>query len=175
MFDRRNRPAYIVQAALLALLAIAVLACATAHADQWAPSKTNCFSAASWDANLDRLPCTTALRPDDDMVQVFQGTATRDQGICTISTAEVQDAYCNRIAPISGPRNVGTHGSKRTCNPTTHVCAKVGTTQEDGSVAITIYQFNMLRPIARCILPNPREESGTYSAPCYPLGPAVTL
>lgn len=160
---------------LLPCLGIAAIgvAATVAHADQYAPSKTTCFSAADWDAQAKDIPCTTVLRPDNDMVQVFQGTASKDQAICTISTAEVNDAYCNRIPAIHGPTTVGTAGSKHDCNPTSHVCIKVGRVQEDGSVRLTVYQFNMLRPIETCILGNPSEERGTYSAPCYPLGPAA--
>lgn len=150
----------------LALAAIGVAATA-AHADQYAASKTTCFSAADWDANLGNVPCTTVLRPDNDVVQVFQGTSTRDQSICTISTAEVNDAYCHRIPALRGPQHVATPGSKRDCNPTTHVCVKVGVVQEDGSVRLTIYHFSMLYPIETCILGNASEEAGVYSAPCY--------
>lgn len=156
------------------LMAAIGVGATVAEANQYAPAKTTCFSAADWDADTADIPCTTVLRPDNDVVQVIQGTASKDMGICTISTSEVGDAWCNRIKGIIGPPPVlNTHGSKRDCNPTSHVCIKVGTTQEDGSVAVTVYQFNMLRPIERCVLPNVTEERGTYTAPCYPLGPAI--
>lgn len=185
MIDQHHRPAvndtrYALRmwtvCVLLPCLGIAlvgVIACATAHADQWAPAKTNCFSAADWDANLDRLPCTTVYQPDNDMVRVVQGTAITAQAECVISTSEIGDAVCHRIPTIRQSRSVNTSGSKRACNPVSHICAKVGRTAEDGSVAITVYQFNMLRPVAKCVLGNPREERGAYLAPCYPLGPAT--
>jgi hypothetical protein len=165
----RARPAIVTYAALVAVAAL-LAACAQSHAAP-APAqvRTNCFPASSWDASLKRLPCTTVVRPDNDRVRVIQGTTDAELAECVINTANLGDARCHRTARLRAADHVAVHvqppGAVATCSPL-HVCAAIGRTQEDGSVAVTIYVH--MHRIEQCVLGNPREERNDYRSPCYP-------
>lgn len=173
----KYRPIIIVHVALLAIGALLCIIAADSHASQWDQYKTTCFNRADWNASVKRMPCTTIVRPDNDLLRVIQGTTDSELSECVISTANINDARCHRTEKLRAADHVAVHvnspAPKRTCNPKTHVCAKVGRVQEDGSVDVTVYQFNMLRPIERCTLGSPQEERGRYRMPCRPLGDAV--
>ena len=73
MFDPRNRPALIVQASLLALLAIACIVCATARGIGGTPDTTAnhsprvCFPTAKWGPAPARYaPCVKVTRVYED-------------------------------------------------------------------------------------------------------------
>jgi hypothetical protein len=55
--------------------------------------------------------------------------------------------------------------SKWDANDADRPCVSVDAPQEDGSVRVI--QGTASRPLAVCILPNPREETGRYVARCY--------
>jgi hypothetical protein len=164
----RPRPTIIVYVALVAVLAL-LASFAQAHAHPAQQVRVNCFPAKSWDASIKRLPCTTVVRPDNDQVRVIQGTTDSELAECVIDTANIGDARCHRTAPLRAAEHVAVHvappGAQAVCSPL-HVCAVIGPTQEDGSVAVTITAN--LHPIERCVLGNPREERGRYRSPCHP-------
>jgi hypothetical protein len=140
--------------------------------------RVNCFPAKSWDASLDRLPCTTVVMPDNDRVHIIQGTASAELAECVIDTANVNDARCHRVPPARAAdptaitASIAPSRMVAVCSPL-HVCAVIGPTQEDGSVSVTVTIHG--HAIEGCVLGNPREEPTHYRAPCWrpaPSGPS---
>jgi hypothetical protein len=139
--------------------------------------RVNCFPRQSWDAELDRLPCTTVVMPDNDRIRLIQGTTTRELAECVIDTSAVNDARCHRVPPARAADptaiqpTVAPPGLRAVCSPL-HVCAVIGRTQEDGSVSVAVYVH--MHAIEWCVLGNPREERNAYRSPCHratPTGP----
>lgn len=158
--------------AYIALVATGALLLAVGARASTPPSvRTNCFPASSWDASLTRLPCTTVVRPDNDRVRVIQGTASRELAECVIDTATIRDARCHRVPPTraADPASITPTVAPAhlmiVCTPALHLCASIGRTQEDGSVSVSI--TNHGHAIEGCVLGNPTEERGSYTAPCW--------
>jgi len=155
----------ILVAFIVALVAIP----ATASAQAQPTVVVNCFAQSDWNAGVSTLPCTTVTAPDNDRVRVIQGTTTEERAECIINYANVNDARCFRTQPLRAANSVRPivfpSQPVRACDGHGD-CAKIGKTQEDGSVSLVVQAGKVE---VRCVLGNPVEEKGKYRMPCKAL------